>query len=238
MELMADRCLQDEPGLKSKDSGLSSLDGESNSDNEDQSQGDPNGLPGKRRMRKIPKLPMVRHGKKWYRARLLKDSGQRVQIGTARRLLQALSSDEPALCCTGTSPAALVPHCLIEPHGAEMFQGASCPPVPTSAASLLCMIRLPPIQRVSNELHSGLTAHVCLLSACRYSRLSHIRTCAHAEFTGFEEVNGTVSLPRESDRIWRGSYKGKDWRYLVSFTPLHLLCYIIWCGVLLSRAKR
>jgi hypothetical protein len=37
-----------------------------------------------------------------------------------------------------------------------------------------------------------------------------------AEFTGFEEVSGTVSLPRESDRIWSGSYKGKDWRYLVS----------------------
>ena len=37
-----------------------------------------------------------------------------------------------------------------------------------------------------------------------------------AEFTGFEEVSGTISLPRESDRIWRGSYKGKDWRYLVS----------------------
>ncbi len=78
----AERCLQDEPGLKSKDSGMSSVDGESNSDNEDQSLGDPAGPPGKRRMRKIPKLPMVRHGKKWYRARLLKDSGQgRVQIG-------------------------------------------------------------------------------------------------------------------------------------------------------------
>jgi len=38
------------------------------------------------------------------------------------------------------------------------------------------------------------------------------------EFTGFEEVSGTVSLPRESNRIWRGSYKGKDWRYLVCFT--------------------
>lgn len=61
---------------------MSSMDnGESNSDNDDQSHDDPFGAPAKRRMRKIPKLPMVRHGKKWYRARLLKDSGQRVQIG-------------------------------------------------------------------------------------------------------------------------------------------------------------
>jgi len=74
------RHLQDEPGLKSRDSGMSSVDGESNSDNDDQSHDDPAEAP-KRRMRKIPKLPMVRHGKKWYRARLLKDSGQRVQIG-------------------------------------------------------------------------------------------------------------------------------------------------------------
>jgi hypothetical protein len=73
--------MQDELGLKSRESGLSSLDGESNSDNEDQSHEEPGGAPGKKRMRKIPKLPMVRHGKKWSRARLLKDSGQRVQIG-------------------------------------------------------------------------------------------------------------------------------------------------------------
>ena len=97
---MAKCCLQDEPGLKSKDSGLSSLDGESNSENEVQSQGDPNGPPGKRRMRKIPKLPMVRHGKKWYRARLLKDSGQRVQIGISRSLLQALFCDPIGFCCS------------------------------------------------------------------------------------------------------------------------------------------
>ena len=77
----AESLMQDEPGLKSKDSGLSSMDGESNSDNEDHSHEEPGGAPGKKRMRKIPKLPMVRHGKKWYRARLLKDSGQRVQIG-------------------------------------------------------------------------------------------------------------------------------------------------------------
>ena len=92
--------MQDEPGLKSKDSGLSSMDGESNSDNEDQSHEEP----GKKRMRKIPKLPMVRHGKKWYRARLLKDSGQRVQIGERtcppHTLVPAyLSVSAPQLTC-------------------------------------------------------------------------------------------------------------------------------------------
>lgn len=34
-----------------------------------------------KRQRKIPKLPMVRHGKKWYRARLLKEAATRVQLG-------------------------------------------------------------------------------------------------------------------------------------------------------------
>lgn len=33
------------------------------------------------KLRKIPKLPMVRHGKKWYRARLLRDTAARVTIG-------------------------------------------------------------------------------------------------------------------------------------------------------------
>ncbi|KAK9830353.1 hypothetical protein WJX72_011216 [[Myrmecia] bisecta] len=67
-----------------------------------------------RRLAKIPKLPMVRHGKKWYRARLLKDNNNRVLI----------------------------------------------------------------------------------------------------EFAGFEQESAPVWLPKESDRIWRGSYKGKDWRHL------------------------
>ncbi|KAK9842199.1 hypothetical protein WJX81_000205 [Elliptochloris bilobata] len=67
-----------------------------------------------KRQRKIPKLPMVRHGKKWYRARLLKEAAARVLL----------------------------------------------------------------------------------------------------EFTGFEEQTGPLWLPKDSDRIWRGSYKGRDWRYL------------------------
>ena len=43
-----------------------------------------------------------------------------------------------------------------------------------------------------------------------------------AEFTGFEEQTGPLWLPKDSDRIWRGSYKGRDWRYLV---PLPACCY-------------
>ena len=58
-----------------------SMDGESASDAEDQSHEEPGEAGQKKRARKIPKLPMVRHGKKWYRARLLRDSGQRVHIG-------------------------------------------------------------------------------------------------------------------------------------------------------------
>lgn len=45
-----------------------------------------------------------------------------------------------------------------------------------------------------------------------------------AEFTGFEEASGSISLARESDRIWRGSYKGKDWRYLVRCSCLPMAC--------------
>ena len=77
--------------MKSRDSGMSSMDGESNSDAEDQSHEEPGEAGHKKRLRKIPKLPMVRHGKKWYRARLLRDSGQRVHIGAA------LSSSFPPL---------------------------------------------------------------------------------------------------------------------------------------------
>jgi len=34
------------------------------------------------------------------------------------------------------------------------------------------------------------------------------------EFAGFEHMLPSLWLPRASDRIWFGSYKGKDWRYL------------------------
>lgn len=80
-------CQQEEQaGLKGKWSETdmrqvqsSSVDVDSHSDDGHHSIGG-QGPPAKR-CRKIPKLPMVRHGKKWYRARLLKDTGSRVQIG-------------------------------------------------------------------------------------------------------------------------------------------------------------
>ena len=67
----------------------SSLDGDSHSDDGNAlsnggAPGNEGNAPGPKRPRKIPKLPMVRHGKKWYRARLLKDTAVRVQIGAAQ----------------------------------------------------------------------------------------------------------------------------------------------------------
>lgn len=64
---------------------------------------------------KIPKLPMVQYGKKWYRAKVLKDAGSKVML----------------------------------------------------------------------------------------------------EYQGFSHEGGPFWLARDHARIWRGSYKGKDWRYLV-----------------------
>ena len=59
---MAECFPQDEPGMKSKDSGLSSMDGESNSDNEDQSQGDPADPPGQAA---DAQDPQAAHGAPW-----------------------------------------------------------------------------------------------------------------------------------------------------------------------------
>jgi len=55
-----------------------SMDADSHSDDGHNSNGNHTTA---KKLRKIPKLPMVRHGKKWYRARLLKDTASRVQIG-------------------------------------------------------------------------------------------------------------------------------------------------------------
>lgn len=65
---------------------------------------------------KIPKLPMVQYGKKWYRAKVLKDGGSRVML----------------------------------------------------------------------------------------------------EYQGYSHEGGPFWLAKDHPRIWRGSYKGRDWRYLVS----------------------
>jgi hypothetical protein len=37
---------------------------------------------------------------------------------------------------------------------------------------------------------------------------------ACAEFTGFESTTPSSWMPKDSERLWRGSYKGKDWRYI------------------------
>jgi hypothetical protein len=65
---------------------------------------------------KIPKLPMVEYGKKWYRAKVLKDAGSKVLL----------------------------------------------------------------------------------------------------EYQGYSHEGGPFWLPKDHTRIWRGSYKGRDWKYLVS----------------------
>jgi len=41
------------------------------------------------------------------------------------------------------------------------------------------------------------------------------------EYCGFEDNNTPFWLPLTSPRLWRGSYKGKDWRHLVR----HILLY-------------
>jgi hypothetical protein len=35
------------------------------------------------------------------------------------------------------------------------------------------------------------------------------------EFTGHNHEGGPFWLPKDSPRLWRGSYKGRDWKYLV-----------------------
>jgi len=54
-----------------------------------------------KRQRKIPKLPMVRHCKKWYRARLLKEATARVLLGARRALAP------PAGAVAATGPVGL-----------------------------------------------------------------------------------------------------------------------------------
>lgn len=36
------------------------------------------------------------------------------------------------------------------------------------------------------------------------------------EYQGYSHEGGPFWLPKDHSRIWRGSYKGKDWKYLVS----------------------
>ena len=51
----------------------------------------------------------------------------------------------------------------------------------------------------------------------------------HAEFMGFEQQLQPSWLARDSERIWRGSYKNKAWKHLVrhsSMMHMHLTCSI------------
>lgn len=59
------------------------------------------------------------------------------------------------------------------------------------------------------------------------------------EFQGFESNAAPFSLPLNSERLWRGSYKGRDWRHLVRSLagnrpaevarPDHCMCIWLWC---------
>ncbi len=59
---------------------------------------------------------------------------------------------------------------------------------------------------------------VCSKSSVWHITLSktphHHPTTTTTELTGFQGSDATLLLPLDSDRLWRGSYKGKDWRYL------------------------
>lgn len=186
------RCAQEESAAKVKGSDSdrhlstlpsSSMDADSHSDDGHNSNG---GHAPSAKMRKIPKLPMVRHGKKWYRARLLRDTSSRVQIGGM--LARSFETD--------VYPSN--PSCLI----------CSCPP------GMFCL-RFCRVYFPSHERQTTIHAIIFFFSVLHTQTFLRHIACAFVEFTGFEEQSGPLSLPRDSDRIWRGSYKGKDWRYLV-----------------------
>ena len=96
------------------------------------------------------------------------------------------------------------------------------------------------------RLHSN--APVISLLYSDYLRLEHLCPARHvqlngvwfAEFMGFEQQLQPVWLARDSERIWRGSYKNKAWKHLVRSTlhlngrglmvhgaciPMHLICH-------------
>ena len=58
----------------------------------------------------------------------------------------------------------------------------------------------------------------CYCPACKYP----VVLC-RAAIAGLEDQQAPVWLPSDSDRIWRGSYKGKDWKHLVC-TPTQAPC--------------
>lgn len=69
---------------------------------------------------------------------------------------------------------------------------------------------------------SGKPRKIPKLPMVRYNRkwyrcrtLKSTAARVQLEFGGFESAPAPFWLPTDSDRLWRGSYKGKDWRHLV-----------------------
>jgi hypothetical protein len=44
------------------------------------------------------------------------------------------------------------------------------------------------------------------------------------EFQGYSHEGGPFWLSKDSSRLWRGSYKGRDWKYLVSGHGRRVCC--------------
>ena len=58
-----------------------------------------------------------------------------------------------------------------------------------------------------------LNTFAAAIPLCSYNRLT--TGALLAEFMGFEQQLQPVWLARDSERIWRGSYKNKAWKHLV-----------------------
>ncbi len=62
----------------------------------------------------------------------------------------------------------------------------------------------------------------CAADTAYCGRLNSQQTDVAAEFMGFEQQMQSSWLARDSERIWRGSYKNKAWKHLVSHTTCTL----------------
>lgn len=169
---------------------------------------------------KIPRLPMVRHARKWYRCRVLKDTGDKVLMGERSLLLCG--------CCVVELSCLWLCGCW--PGGCCRTRGCLRLPVWLAHAAMaaaacwravLFMLQVVCCWLVS-LLPSAAAGRPPLLRIWRCSTPFAVycfRLCA--EFSGMEAEIPTCWIPRDSDRIWRGSYKGKvrrtgcsEWRLL------------------------
>ncbi|KAL6771099.1 hypothetical protein ACKKBF_B33905 [Auxenochlorella protothecoides x Auxenochlorella symbiontica] len=85
--------------------------------------------------------------------------------------------------------------------GPSRKRGAASAPAPARAAKPL---RIPKLPMVLQGRGSWYRARVVKDAGDRVL----------LEFTGFEDQFPALWLARGTDRIWRGSYRGKDWKYL------------------------